>query len=505
MTSEPLSTQAEFSAALWSVLTPTITWLEEHTAPFEPEVILLMGSAAYGEANGVRLPGGEGARFLPLSDLDIGIFVRRMGSPAERERFGRRLREALEPHAMRAGLTECPVDAGFISLPALARMPATLELCEVARRPYVLSGRPEILGDWIPADAAPFEAVRLLINRVCELLSGSLRPGPPRPTSGTEGWDGGRAGGWAEGWAGGRAGGWAGGRAGGRVEGWVSAPGPLDWKQAHRTSKLVLDFGKAFMALHGVLEPSVQRRLPLIEQALGDPSIPEAAELAVMMRWWSEWRREPTWPPPQASGRPLARLAERGLRDGAQACGVRAFSLEDEASWRAVLGCEGGPWRERTRRWWRMVARRPSQCPLGEALRFAHSWGASCWPATLGALLLCLHWTGTYLGADSAPAHPAGLWSAILEQDASDSLGGTGHGSVRAPKGSPASRSRSAVAGKIECLLPACNPDPREDREQQGQPGEQGRQGCPGQQRGILPPILGRLMDLIDWIERAGA
>lgn len=433
MPRDPLSIQAGFSEALWAVLDPARGWIEAHADAFEPALILLMGSAAYGEAAGVPFEEDGRRRYLPLSDLDVGIFVRRMGTVAERDAFRRALRAACEPPARRAGLTGCPIDAGFISLPELRRMPMTLEICEIARRPFVLAGDPGVLRDWIKAEPAPFESVRLLVNRVAELLRTRLdSPGAPaaRPP-----------------------------RAG---DTWVRVPEPRDWRGAHQCGKLVLDACKAYLALHGTLEGSVQRRLAELDGPLCRQSIPDAEALLATIRAWGDWRLAPAWPPPGADGRVLARLAERILVDGTRACGVRAFAFDDGRSWRALLGCEGGPSRERARRWARLVRGRPPGCSLPWALRLACSWGASCWPATLGSFALCLYWTETYLRAGLDPGGGPSLWAEVLREKP------------------------SGVAETLGRHLPACAAAGRE-------------------RRGNAPPILGRLMGLVHWIDATGA
>ena len=439
MPRNPLSIQAGFSDALWDVLDPARAWIEEQAGPFEPALILLMGSAAYGEAAGVAFEEDGRRRYLPLSDLDVGIFARRMGTVDEREAFRRALRVAIEPYAERAGLTAYPIDAGFISLSDLPRMPMTLEICEIARRPFVLAGNPAVLGDWIKSEPAPFESVRLLVNRVAELMRARLaRPGRPEQPA---------------------------------REQWARLPQPGDWREAHQAGKLVLDASKAYLALHGTLEGSIRRRLeavdgPLCQRAVSDAeaqlSATRAEALLSTMRAWGLWRVEPAWPPPGADGRILAPLAERILIEGAQVCGVRAFAFDDVRSWRALLGSEGGPWRERARRWTRMVRQRPPGCSLPCALQLVRGWGPGCWPATLGGFLLCLYWTETYMRAGLDPGGRPSLWTEVL-------------------RGSP-----SDVGAALRHFLPACSND------------------C-GQHHGFADPILGRLIDLVQWIDTAGA
>ncbi len=430
MPRNPLSIQAGFSDALWDVLDPARAWIEEQAGPFEPALVLLMGSAAYGEAAGVAFEEDGRRRYLPLSDLDVGIFARRMGTVDEREAFRRALRTATEPYAERAGLTGYPIDAGFISLPDLPRMPMTLEICEISRRPFVLAGDPAVLGDWIKAEPAPFESVRLLVNRVAELMRAHLS----RPHL----------------------------RERGARDEWARLPQPGDWREAHQAGKLVLDACKAYLALHGMLEGSIRRRLAAVDGPLCRRALPDAEALLSTTRAWGLWRLDPAWPPPGADGRIVAPLARRILIDGAQACGVRAFRFDDARSWRVLLGSEGGPWRERARRWTRMVRRRPPGCSLPGALQLVRGWGPGCWPATLGSFLLCLYWTETYLRAGLDPGGSPSLWTEVL-------------------RGSP-----SDVGETLRRRLPACPNDG-------------------GQHHGFADPILGRLMDLVQWIDVAGA
>ena len=370
MSLAPLSTNSDFDEALRKVLSPAIEWIRASASRFRPRVILLMGSAACGEANGVLHDG----QLLPLSDLDVGIFVDEMGGPPERARFREALAAEMAPIAREAGLAHNPVDAGFISLPNLARMPVTLEMCETARRPCVLDGDAKALRMLIKTEPAPFEGIRLLFNRVAELMMA----GPAADES------------------------------------WPRVPGPKDWRRAHVTSKLVLDICKAFMAIHGHLEPSIQRRMEHIERPLCEQSVTDAAGLLTLIGRWARWRLSPSWPPPGVDGSELARLAERVLVDGARASGLARYSLGDAASWKPLLGREGGPGRERLRRWGRMLRVRPNGCSWVSAARFARAWGGAAWPGSLAALLLCLYWTETYLRAGLKGTQGGQLWSATL-------------------------------------------------------------------------------------------
>jgi len=372
----PLSTNPDLDEALRKVLLPALDWIRNSASDFRPRVILLMGSSSCGEANGVLHDG----RLLPLSDLDVGIFVDRMGTLRELNRFREALAAEMAPIAREAGLAHNPVDAGFISLPELVRMPATLEMCEAARRPCVLDGDANALRPLIKTDPAPFEGIRLVFNRVAEMMMA-------RPSA---------------------------------DESWPHVPGVEDWRRAHVTSKMVLDFCKAFMAIHGNLEPSIKRRMEHMQRPLCEQSVPDAAGLLSLIGWWATWRLSPSWPPPQVDGTELARLAERVLIDGARASGLARFSLGEAETWKQLLACEGGPGRERLRRWSRMIKTRPIGCSWAGALGFARSWGTSVWPGSLAALLICLYWTETYLRAGLKGTRTGELWSATLTSTPGD-------------------------------------------------------------------------------------
>ena len=89
----PLATDPTFEARLRVLLEQAIPRIVERAAPLRPRLLVLMGSAASGEATAVAAR--EGLR--PLSDLDLGLFLSVAVAPAERARQRAELRTALAP------------------------------------------------------------------------------------------------------------------------------------------------------------------------------------------------------------------------------------------------------------------------------------------------------------------------------------------------------------------------------------------------------------------------
>ncbi len=344
-----LSQDADLEAKLRHLLTAASAWLPTHTRELTPRLTLLMGSAACGEASGVRLPGG----WLPLSDLDLGVFVEGETDEARCSQLAGELRDAVEPVVAAEGLLSNPVDLGFASVSLLERVPPRLELYEAAADPRVLSGDPQVLEPLRQRDAPPFESLRLILNRIAETIvaEGTAESGEGAPT-------------WPE-----------------------NDPGVEDWRRAHRWAKFVHDFGKAHLAARGQLVASFRQRLELLETRGAEPAV------IADYRAWTGWRLAPTWPPPPVDVGALARLAaETTRRVYADATGAGAFHAEDRRTWQRLLRSEGGAGRERARRWEWFVRRRPGGIRKRAVLPLALRWGAYAWPGSLVTLALALTW-----------------------------------------------------------------------------------------------------------------
>ncbi len=129
------------------------------------ETVLLSGSHATGEAVwAVR----EGRR-VSLSDLDLYVVMRDEAAVTVARRA---LRLPPPDVLLRAGLAG-PVEAGFVTLDGLARMPARPGTVELARSALAVAGKPETLARLPrrePAEIDLDERLRLLENRAFELL-----------------------------------------------------------------------------------------------------------------------------------------------------------------------------------------------------------------------------------------------------------------------------------------------------------------------------------------------
>ncbi len=323
-----LSPDPQFDGQLSRLLDIAIPCLRELTADLSPAALLLMGSASVGEAIGVR----AGERYLPLSDLDLALFLDTPISGSQVAGLRSALSAALTPEVEAQGLAHDPVDLGVYSAPYLARLPITLELIDAAREPQLLweGLGATLLSRCVLERPPPFEALRLVMNRIVEIGSA-----PPAPT---------------------------------------------DWHEAHRWSKLILDSAKAHLAFRGHHSPAFAGRLALLDQLKINPGIPREA-----LSEWAAWRTTPVWPPPAVPLRDLACSAATLLGE----------MLADGATPRGVLSLEGGAARERLRRWRLMLASRPPEIGALAALRFALDWGMSAWPASLAILAYSVNWMET--------------------------------------------------------------------------------------------------------------
>lgn len=352
------------------LLDAAVPRIMERARPHRPRLLLLMGSAAVAEAGAVRLED----RILPLSDLDLGLFTEKAPGGAERRELSAWVERGLRETVQKLRLAHNPIDLGLFPLPFIRKMPITLELCDAARDPVVLAGDPQALGDLAGAEPRPFEALRLLFNRVVETLrphgeaaDGPLISAPPL---------------------------------------WRENPSAEDWRRAHRWSKLVIDPGKALLAASGRLEPSMRKRLGLLERMPAEgPAAHEGYPPA--LRDWTGWRLAPVWPPPELPLRVLAHLAWQLTGAVARRLGMERFSPDERGAWQRLLSAEGGPLRERARRWRHMVRRRPQGLSARRALLMALRWGPRVWPASLASLAFTLVWMEA---AGALPGAPELRW-----------------------------------------------------------------------------------------------
>jgi hypothetical protein len=335
----PLAIDPAFDARLRALLERAVPRVLEQAAPLRPRLLVLMGSAASGEAAGVAARDG----LLPLSDLDLGLFVAARVAPAERARQRADLRAALAPTVRELGLTHDPIDLGCYEQDAFTRLPLTLELATLVTRPCVLWGDASCLAARRHEAVPLFEPLRLVLNRVTETLLPAGNPVDP---------------GWLE--------------AGGPR--WAAEPVEADWRAAHRRAKLVLDLEQAHLAAHGLRVPSIRRRRELLASPAGER--------------WTPWRLRPAWPPPDAATHETTCLARETLEVIARRAGLAAFDPGDRRHWGRLLALETGTARERGRRWARLVRARPSLAGVALASR----WAASAWPASLAALAVTLAW-----------------------------------------------------------------------------------------------------------------
>jgi len=346
-----------------------------------PALLLVLGSAAGGEASAAPV----GQRLLPLSDLDLGLFLERGLTDGQAARIRRELAEHLQPLVDRHRLTCNPVDLGIYDLGFVRRMPPTLELCEAARAPRVLGGDPAALRGLPVLEPPPFEALRLALNRLAESFAEPAVPAAPAPSA-TPAAPGPSATPAAPGLP--------------APSDWPAEPDEAAWRRAHRCAKLPADLLKALLAARGTLEPSLARRLTLARPALvaaglvpGRPDRWGGQDGVRCLEAWIGWRLAPRWPPPMLPLGGVADLFRAVLAAVCERLGVAPPAAEHPQSWRAVLAAEDGPARERLRRWQRMLGRRPAGVGLPAALRLAWPWAPrGAWPASVALLMFGLAW-----------------------------------------------------------------------------------------------------------------
>ncbi len=348
-TRHALSADPEFEARLNVLLERSLPIILAAAQDWRPRALLILGSAAWGEASGVAIDD----HYLPLSDLDLGLIVESPVSPQQRDRLRRELSDNVRPWIAELRLTADPLDLGFFDLPYLPRMPRTLELAEVFSRPRLLWGDAACLSAAGARIPPPFEALRLLCNRVIEWLAAA--PGEASSQRGMT------------------------------PPVWPASPAECTWRYAHRWGKLVLDEGKAWLAAQGVHESALRARDELLRARLG-------GQTAAMITTWTAWRLAPHWPPPPVDLGALAALGQAVVGAVARDAGIESFDGAQRAHWLRLLAQEGGPHRERLRRWVRVVRTRPAGISRTRALRMASRWAHVAWPASLVGLGVCLAW-----------------------------------------------------------------------------------------------------------------
>jgi len=378
----PLSPQAELDRALRELLRDAAAWVWERSAGLScgPSLLLILGSAASGEATGVPL----GAQLLPLSDLDLGLFLAEGPTNEQADALRRELADHLRPAIARLALTHDPVDLGIYHLDFVRRMPPTLELGEAARSPRVLAGDPELLRGLAAPAPLPFEALRLALNRLAEAFAelepAAWRSGPHAAVLN------------------------------GELRDWPAEPDASTWRWAHRYAKLPVDLLKALLAARGTLEPSLARRVVLARPALraagldpGEPGRWAGLDAAVSIEAWIRWRLAPQWPPPRLPLGGIGDMTRAVLAAVCQQLTCQPPVADRPQTWAAVLAAEGGPTRERLRRWMRMVAHRPAGVGRKAALHMALRWAPrQAWPGSLALLAFGLSWLAAAEDPDPA-------------------------------------------------------------------------------------------------------
>jgi len=301
---------------------------------WEPRTLLLLGSAASGEVHGRR----SGGIWELYSDLDLGLFVATVPPVDGRAQLRHALDQALAGIWASLGLRPNPLDVGVFHLGSLGAMPCTIELAAAAAEPCALWGDPALVAQALGPYDAPYEALRLVLNRVNETLLPAGEPARLLPGVGG-------------------------------ARDWPERPERGDWQAAHRWSKLPLDAVKAWGIARGAPAPIA--------------ALPGAR---AVWQSWGAWRQEPTWPPPPraeaetsaAIGALLERLGEQLLD--------RPWAWVEPSDWLALLRREAGTARARWRRWRRLLANAPPELSRLRLMR----WGwqhRAVWPASLVALI----------------------------------------------------------------------------------------------------------------------
>ncbi|MFH1145160.1 MAG: hypothetical protein V1774_11505 [Candidatus Eisenbacteria bacterium] len=347
----PLSMIPDFDERLQRLLHASVARIVSRAAPLRPRLLLLTGSAACGEASAVP----RGARFLPLSDLDLLLMTERPAPGEWRSGLASGLNRELSGLLEELGLERNPIDVGLFPLLFFYRTPLTLELAEAVSQGIILWGDPACLQPRRGELPRAFEALRLLTNRVRETLHREVHSG--------------------------------GGFTSPRGPSWNAEPADEDWREAHRWAKLGLDGAKAWLAARGRLEPSLRERCTAIRDFAGaTPSWLPVIEA------WTVWRLAPSWPPPAIDPAALSALGREVLGAVARDVGLPETLPVTAGAWRKLLEREGGGTRDRFRAWRRFASLRPSRISRSRALWFALRWAIDAWPASLATLSLALVW-----------------------------------------------------------------------------------------------------------------
>jgi hypothetical protein len=349
---QPLSPDSNFHGALMELLDAALPRLLAWAEPLRPRGLLLLGSARWGEAVAATLPDG---RWLPLSDLDLGLFVDVAATSNQHARLRELCMEIGEVSA-RLRLARNPLDVGLYPLSALHEIPRTIELDEAIRAPHALWGEVHGLEQRCGPFDAHFEALRLILNRVLEVAT------PPG--------------------------------GGGRYalhapmdSAWPGTPDAEDWFEAYRRVKLPIDCAKALLARHGIASPTVSGRVGDLERAAREGCVrPPAGGGNAQLRTAVRWRSAPAWPPPRLEVEELAALSRAYLAEIEP-----AVLAADRRAWAHLLRRERGAPRERLRRWRRMLAHRPPGVSAYRAARFGWRWSRA-WPASLIMLGVAAAW-----------------------------------------------------------------------------------------------------------------
>jgi hypothetical protein len=375
-----LSPMPDLNAKFQALLELAVSTITSSLGDSRNYLLLLMGSGAHGETCGVTIEG----RILPLSDLDLLLLLPDRYDPALHKLLNTTLETTLAGELSRLKLTHNPVEMGMGTVANLKSVALTLENFEAVRNPVVLAGDPELLSPLFSAATggpAPFEAFRLLINRVAEIL---VPRGVTDPVL-------------------------AGMSATSAIEDLLLDPGPVatpsasDWHNAYRRGKLLLDMGKALVAATGVLEPFLAKRSALLEAYIAEQR-PGQTYVTEVIKAWTDWRLAPKWPPPPMPMSTIAEMTELLLSALSENLLIPPVDVSDRtaiAGWRKVLAAERGPFKERLRRWVYMMRTRPGEVSSPQVTVLTLRWLGDSWPGSMASLLLLLFWlsrigTGAY-------------------------------------------------------------------------------------------------------------
>lgn len=364
----PLSDLNEKLQVLLELAVSTVSTALVHQGDY---LLLLMGSGAYGETCGVMVEN----RLLPLSDLDLLIIMPERYDPSLHKRLQQELDRVLAGVVEQERLTHNPIELGMGTVANLKSIPLTLEMLEAVIKPQVLCGDAAMLAPLMPValrGPTPFEALRLLMNRVAETLV------PREMTDITL----------------------AGMRMNQTIAPATESPVPIpmpmvtDWHETYRQGKLLLDMGKALLAARGELEPSLAKRNGRLATLITDLR-PGSEPLIETLTSWTHWRLAPSWPPPPLSMAVIAEMADLLITTLGDRLPLPAIGASDRAAiagWRRVLALETGPFKERLRRWVYMARKRPVSVSSPQMTVLALRWLGAAWPGSMASLMILLFW-----------------------------------------------------------------------------------------------------------------